>query len=202
MDVTGRRRAETESREIAAIVESSDDAIIGKDLNGIVTSWNAAAQRLYGYTAEEMVGQPVSLLIPPERPDEEPGIRGKLRRGESIDHYETVRRAKDGRRINVSLPVNHIRNAAGEVVGATKIARDISEKKQTEKELAELLGREQAARTEAEKANRIKDEFLATLSHELRTPLTAMLGWLSIMRTQRLDAETSKHALETIERNA
>ncbi|HEU5239575.1 MAG TPA: MASE1 domain-containing protein [Pyrinomonadaceae bacterium] len=202
LDITGRKRAEMASKRLAAIVEFSDDAIIGKDLNGVVTSWNLGAERLYGYTAEEMIGKPIATLIPAERPDEEPAILARLRRGEVIDHYETIRVTKEGKVLDVSLTVSPIIDADGKVIGASKIARDITQKKRAEKEREELLASEHAARSEAEAANRIKDEFLATLSHELRTPLTAMLGWLTMMRSGRLDDETSKRARETVERNA
>ena len=120
-----------ESKRQAAIVESSDDAIVGKDLNGVVTSWNSGAERLFGYTAEEMIGTEISRLIPSERPDEEPAILARLRRGEFIDHYETVRLTKDGNRINVSLTVSPIFDR-GKVIGASKIARDITQKKRAE----------------------------------------------------------------------
>jgi PAS domain S-box-containing protein len=195
-------RVDKALRRLAAIVESTDDAVIAKDLNGVITNWNPGAERLYGYTAREMIGKPIAILIPPDRPDEEPAILAKLRRGERIDHYETIRMAKDGTQINVSLTVSPIRNAAGKVIGASKIARDISEQKRAEQEREQLLARERVAREEAEIANRAKDEFLAVLSHELRTPLTAMLGWLAIMRGHRLDQKTTEHAIETIERNA
>ncbi|HEY8204087.1 MAG TPA: MASE1 domain-containing protein [Pyrinomonadaceae bacterium] len=201
-DITERKRSEETLRHFAAIVESTDDAVISKDLNGIITSWNRAAENLYGFSAEEALGQPVSMLIPQERPDEEPLIQARLQRGERIDHYETVRTAKDGRRIPVSLTVSPIKDANGTIIGASKIARDISEQKRVQEEIAGLLAREREARQEAEIANRAKDEFLAVLSHELRTPLTAMLGWLSILRDHRLDNQTTEHAIETIERNA
>jgi PAS domain S-box-containing protein len=201
-DVTEDMRTEKALRHLAAIVETTDDAVISKDLNGVITSWNPAAQRLYGYTAEEAVGQPVTIMIPPERPDEEPAILARLRRGERIDHYETIRVAKDGRRLDVSLTVSPIQDATGKIVGASKIARDITQQKKAQNEIARLLAAERAARQEAEVASRTKDEFLATLSHELRTPLTAMLGWLTILRSHKLDQKTTQHAIETIERNA
>jgi protein-histidine pros-kinase len=119
-------------RRLAAIVESSDDAIIGKTLDGVVTSWNAAAERLYGYAAAEIVGRPVSLLAPPERPDEIPAIIERIRRGERVDHYESVRVAKDGRRVAVSLTVSPIRGHDGAIVGASVIARDVTDRKRVE----------------------------------------------------------------------
>ncbi len=201
-DVTERNLADEASRRLAAIVQSSEEAIIGKDLNGIITTWNAGAERLFGYQAEELIGKSVTVLIPPERPDEEPGILAKLRRGEIIDHYETIRRAKDGRRINVSLTVSPIRDGTGRIIGASKIARDITLQKRAEREREELLASEQAARAEAEIANRMKDEFLATLSHELRTPLNAIVGWAGMLRAGRLDADATPHAIEIIDRNA
>ncbi|HEV2905048.1 MAG TPA: ATP-binding protein, partial [Pyrinomonadaceae bacterium] len=152
--------------------------------------------------AKEMVGKPVSTLIPTEWPEEEPRILARIRRGERIDHYETVRVAKDGRRLDVALTVSPIHDATGKIIGASKIARDITEQKRTQEEIARLLVAERAARQDAEVASRTKDEFLATLSHELRTPLTAMLGWLTILRAHRLDKKTTEHAIDTIERNA
>ena len=122
----------------AAIVASSDDAIVSKDLNGVVTSWNAGAERLFGYTAAEIVGRPITVLIPEERLDEEPGILDRIRRGDRIDHYETVRQRKDGSRVHISLTVSPIKSAAGEIIGASKIARDISDRKRAE-EARELL---------------------------------------------------------------
>jgi len=201
-DVTEELRVDKALRRLAAIVESTDDAIIAKDLNGVITNWNSGAEKLYGYKAEEVIGKPIAILIPRDRPDEEPAILAKLRRGERIDHYETIRMAKDGSRINVSLTVSPIKNAAGKIIGASKIARDVTEQKRAEQEREQMLARERVAREEAEIANRAKDEFLAVLSHELRTPLTAMLGWLAILRGHRLDKKTTEHAIETIERNA
>jgi PAS domain S-box-containing protein len=120
---------------LAAIVESSDDAIVSKNLNGIITSWNAGAERLFGYQACEAIGQPVAILIPPERINEEPGILDRIRRGERIDHYETVRVRKDGTKLNISLTVSPILDAHGHVIGASKTARDITDRKRMEAEL-------------------------------------------------------------------
>ncbi len=168
-------RAATEAKSrLAAIVESTNDAIIGKTLEGVVTSWNPAAERLFGYTAEEMIGQPISRLIPPERQEDFERILGSIRRGERLTHFETERIRKDGSRVHVSLTVSPIKNANGEIVGASKIARDVSERKRIEVEREELLRIAERARADAEAASRGKDEFLAMLGHELRNPLSAI----------------------------
>ncbi|HEX3755148.1 MAG TPA: PAS domain S-box protein [Rhizomicrobium sp.] len=120
---------------LAAIVESSEDAIISKDLDGIITSWNAAAERLFGYSAAEIIGRPVTVLIPEDHLDEEPEILARIRRGERISHYETVRQRKDGQLLDISLSVSPLKNADGAVVGASKIARDITERKRAERQL-------------------------------------------------------------------
>jgi PAS domain S-box-containing protein len=134
-DVTERRRAEEANLRLAAIVESSDDAIIGKTLDGIIMSWNAGAERIFGYSAEEVLGRHISILAPPERSDEIPKILERIRSGERIDHYETIRRRKDGQRIRISLTVSPIRDASGKIIGISKIARDITERKRAEEEL-------------------------------------------------------------------
>ena len=172
---------------LAAIVESSDDAIVSKDLNGIVQTWNPAAERMLGYTAEEMIGRSIRCIIPPDRQGEEDEVLSRIRRGESIEHYETVRMRKDGRFVDVSLSVSPVRAPDGRVIGASKIARDITEQKRVLREL--------------EAANRSKEEFLANLSHELRTPLNAILGYARILRTPGIDPETQQRAAEVIERN-
>jgi PAS domain S-box-containing protein len=189
------------AEHLAAIVESSDDAIIGKTLDGIITAWNAGAQRLYGYSAQEAIGRPISVLVPSEQPDELPGIMARLRRGERIDHFETQRVRKDGTRVHVSVTISPVRNERGEVVGASAIARDISERRRLEKERARLLELERQARHEAERANLAKDQFLAMVSHELRTPLNAVAGWLHILRSKRDDPVLVDRALDTAERN-
>jgi PAS domain S-box-containing protein len=134
-DITGLREAEQAQAHLAAIVASSDDAIISTDLNGVITSWNRGADRLYGYTEQETVGRSVAMLIPPERIDEEPEILNRIRNGESIEHYETLRRRKDGTLVDVSLTVSPIKDDAEKIIGASKVARDISERKRQEEEL-------------------------------------------------------------------
>ncbi|HJU62866.1 MAG TPA: PAS domain S-box protein [Candidatus Binatia bacterium] len=131
-DVTEWKLAEQANARLIALVESSEDAIISKDLNGIVISWNQAAERIFGYTAEEVIGKSITLLIPPERYDEEPSILERIRRGERVEHYETVRQRKDGSLLDISLTVSPIRNAAGNIVGASTIAREITRRKQME----------------------------------------------------------------------
>src|SRR5215212_4835151 len=126
---------EVELYQMAAIIESSYDAIISKDLDGIITSWNAAAEYVYGYSAEEAVGRSISLIIPPERKDELPGILEQLRQGKRVEHYETERIRKDGRRISIAVTISPIRDRSGRVIGASGIGRDITEQKQIEERL-------------------------------------------------------------------
>ncbi len=168
LDVTEIRRAEEASRRLAAIVESSEDAIISKDLNGIITSWNRGAERLFGYQAHEIIGRSVTVLMPPERSNEEPDILKRIRRGERIEHYETIRRRKDGTLIEIELAVSPIKDASGKIIGASKIVRDITNQKTAAREL-------ERAHQEVLASSRLKDDFLATLSHELRTPLNPVL---------------------------
>jgi PAS domain S-box-containing protein len=215
-DVTQSHESDLIPRRLAAIVDSSDDAIIGKDLNSIITSWNQGAERIFGYSAEEMIGTSIMRLIPPERQGEEEEILSYLKRGERFEHFETVRTTKEGRHLHVSLTISPIKDANGRVVGASKIARDITDRKLSEEALREaqkaaeaanadrerLLESERAARSEAERASYVKDEFLATLSHELRTPLNAVLGWATALRAGHFPTEELEQGLETIERNA
>src|SRR5439155_17063565 len=136
-------------QRLAAIVESSDDAIMGKDLDGIVTSWNRAAERMFGFTAAEAIGRSIMAIVPPERRDEEHEVLSRIRLGGRVDHFETTRRCKDGTRLDVSISVSPIRNAEGAVAGASTIARDITERRRLDRARDELLDRERQARADA-----------------------------------------------------
>jgi PAS domain S-box-containing protein len=144
INIEDRKQAERKMEELVSIVRNGQDAIIGKTLDGIVTSWNLGAERLFGYRAQEMIGQPVTKLIPEERSEEEADILAQIGRGERFDHYETVRRCKDGRLVDVSLTVSPLRDDAGHLIGASKIARDITERKRAEKNLQESQARFEA----------------------------------------------------------
>jgi PAS domain S-box-containing protein len=175
-DVAERKLADQSRILLAAIVEASEDAIVSKTLDGVIRSWNGGAERLFGYTAGEAVGQPITLIIPPERRDEERAILERLRRGERVEHFETVRVARDGRRIDISLTVAPLFDEDGQVIGASKIARDITQRKQVEAALRA--------------ADRRKDEFLALLAHELRNPLGPLGNGVQLLRLAGNDADT------------
>jgi PAS domain S-box-containing protein len=204
-DITERRRlqkAEAAESFLSAIVESAEDAIFGKTLDGIVVSWNPAAEGLYGYTAAEIIGKPVTLLIPPDHPDEELQILQRIKRGERIEHFETKRIRKDGKIIEVAQTLSPVRDSLGRVIGVSNITRDIGQQKRSEHRERDALRQAQEARRQAEDASRAKDEFLATVSHELRTPMTAILGWSRMLIGGQLPPERQQKAIETIDRNA
>jgi PAS domain S-box-containing protein len=187
VDISQRKRDEEVAQRLSAIVESSDDAIVGKDLDGIVTSWNRGAEELFGYTADEMIGRPIATLVPEDRHDEEPNILDRLRRGERIDHYETVRRRKDGSFVEISLTVSPIRNAVGRIVGASKVARDITERRRAHEQQRLLL---------KEMSHRIKNLFalangvVALSARTARTPKE-----MAASVRERLAALTRAHDL-------
>jgi len=170
-----------------AIVESSDDAIIAKDLNGTIINWNPGAQRLFGYTADEAIGRPVAMLIPLDRTDEEPDILQRIRRGERIEHYETLRRRKDGSLVEISLSVSPIRNRQGRIIGAAKIARDITERRKAEAQKNLLL---------REMDHRVKNLFaLANGVISLSARSTSTAAELASVVTARMNALAKAHAL-------
>lgn len=171
---------------LAAIVESSDDAIVSKTLNGIVTSWNGGAERLFGYTAQEAIGRSITLIIPPDRLAEERMILGRLRNGERIEHYETMRRSKDGRLVEVSLTVSPVFDADGSIIGASKVARDITQRRRIEAALRE--------------SDRHKDEFLTILSHELRNPLAPIMSAAQLLLQPSCTLQQSRWAAQLIDR--
>lgn len=179
---------------LAALVDSSDDAIVSKTLDGLVTTWNYGAERTYGYLAHEMIGQPILKIIPTDRHSEEATILGRISRGERIDHFETIRLRKDGTLINVSVTMSPVRDDQGRIIGVSKIARDITQQKRYQSDLM-------AARQAAEAANRAKDHFLGVLSHELRTPLNPVLASVSLLETRSdLPADVGE-TLQIIRRN-
>jgi PAS domain S-box-containing protein len=190
LDNIQRNRAEDDTRRLAAIIENSDDAIISKNLDGVITSWNKGAERLFGYTSDEATGRPVTMLMPPDRIDEEPGIIARIRRGERIEHYDTVRRRKDGSLVDISLTVSPIKDAEGRVIGASKIARHIGDRKRAEQQQQLLVG---------EIKHRIKNT-LATVQAIARqtlqgTPVEEREAFIA-----RLMALANAHDLLTLER--
>jgi PAS domain S-box-containing protein len=181
---------------LSAIVDSSDDAIVSKSLDGIITSWNAAAETMFGYTAAEVIGQSIRIIIPADRQDEEDYVIGQIRQGHRVKHFETIRRAKDGRELNVSLTISPVRDASGHIIGASKIARNITDKVRLERERERLLASERQARDQLVEALRARDEFIAVAAHELRNPLNVFQLSLHILHSLAYD----KSALDRMPR--
>src|SRR5438132_11157405 len=185
-DITGRRGAEEAQARLAAIVESSQDAIVSKTLDGIILSWNSGAERLFGYAPHEAIGRPVTLIIPPDRQDEEYEILARIARGERVEHFETVRVSKQGRPIDISLTVSPVRDSAGRIIGASKVARAITDRKRAQEALRE--------------ADRRKDQFIALLAHELRNPLAPLHNGLQVMRLAGGDPDAVAQTRAMMER--
>ncbi|HJU17145.1 MAG TPA: PAS domain S-box protein [Stellaceae bacterium] len=221
VDITDRKAAESARAYLAALVDSSDDAIVSKNLDGIVTSWNRGAETVFGYPAEEMIGRPIAVLIPPDRLHEEDMILARLRRGQKIDHFETVRRRKDGREIDVSLTISPVLDTAGRIIGASKIARDITERKRAEaalrdlnenlerrvaertRELAEAIERERAQAKEREQTEaalqqaqkmEVVGQLAAGVAHDFNNLLTSVLGNLELLSMGLADERLQKLA--------
>jgi len=184
MNIVERPSRPSVNSHLAAIVESSEDAIASKDLNGTITSWNKSAERLFGYTAQEIIGQPVTLIIPPELHDDEPRILSKIRAGERIEHFETVRMHNDGGRINVSLTVSPIKDEKGRIVGAAKIVRDITEKKKIDRALRVTEKLAAAGR------------LAATVAHEINNPLEAVTN---LVYLAKMDVHNTELVMEYLE---
>jgi PAS domain S-box-containing protein len=199
-DVSERRRLERDAAErltaanlLASIVESSDDAIVRKTLNGTIESWNAGAERLFGYSADETIGRHISMFIPPERLAEEDRIIAALTAGQRIEHFETERLRKNGERVTVSLTISPVRDASGTVIAASKIARDITARRQLEDHLRRMA-------VHLAEADRQKGEFLATLAHELRNPLAPLRSALDLLKQSGADASRAQLARDTMDR--
>ncbi|MEO6452649.1 MAG: PAS domain S-box protein [Ginsengibacter sp.] len=190
-DITERKKTQLSTMRLAAIVESSEDAIISKTLSGIITSWNNAAERIFGYTDKEIVGKPIYVLIPASHQEEEKVILEKIGKGERIEHFETIRLNKYGQEINISLTVSPIKNERGEIIGASKISRDITEKVRTEEQLRIYTQK-------LKELNNHKDEFLAMASHELKTPLTVIKANIGLLQLKLNDDFSQEFVTRTM----
>lgn len=207
-DITNRIKNEEEARELASLVENTEDAIIGKNLKGIITSWNKGAEKIYGYKKEETIGKHISIIIPEEKVDDFYQIMKKIKNGDKVKGFESIRKKKDGKIIDVSITVSPIYDLEGNLIGASNITRDITDNKKIEKELRdkyeeisalyeELMATEEELRTnyqelekakeEADKANKAKSEFLANMSHEIRTPMNGIIGLIDLIELTKLN---------------
>lgn len=195
-DITERKLAEERSLYLASVVQSSDDAIISKNLEGIITSWNRGAEEIFGYRASEIIGKSILTIIPPDRHPEERIILARLRQGERIDHFDTVRLTKDGRQVQVSLTISPIRSTRGEIIGASAVAKDITERKRQENEIRMLnedLERRVAERTQQLVAsNKELEAFSYSVSHDLRAPLRAISGYAGILQSEFMSKLTDE----------
>lgn len=196
-DITEQKRSEENNARLASIIESSDDAIISKNLNGIITSWNTGAEKIFGFSAEETIGKSISIIIPTVKLQEEAGIIAKIAGGEKVDHMETIRKTKDGREINVSVTVSPVKDNNGKIIGASKIARDITQKVEIEKEKQLYLRKLQ-------QLSDYKDDFMMMASHELRTPVTVIKASLQILYEMvndgKVDIRLVKKSLNTVDK--
>lgn len=190
-DITERKQGSEVATRLAAIVESSEDAIISKTLSGIITSWNKGAQRIFGYEDKEIIGKPINILIPATHQKEETTIIEKIKKGEKVDHFETMRVDKHGKQINISLTVSPIKNEKGEIIGASNISRDITQKVKTDKQL-------RIYNEKLKELNNYKDEFLTMASHELKTPLTVIKANLGLLQLKLNDDVSTEFVNRTM----
>lgn len=193
-EVTGKDKISRERAMLAAIVETSEDGIVSKDLNGIIQTWNKAAAKIFGYTADEVIGKSITILVPPEMPDEEPQLLAKIKKGEKVEHYETIRLRKDGERIDVALTVSPIRDASGTIIGASKIVRDITKAKQLKQKYDNL----QDTLLGVEETSRLKSSFISTLSHEIRAPLGGIISLAEILATEEELPPSAKSVADAV----
>ena len=200
LDITERKQAEELHGRLAAIVESADDAIISKDLNGIIQTWNAGAEKIFGYKAEEIIGKPISLVVPPGHADEVPGILARIKQGEHIENFETVRMRKDGTIIPVSLTYSPIKDARGRIIGASEIAHDITQRKTAEKVIVQLNQDLSARNAELVAEKRELEAFSYSVAHDLRAPIRHMSSYIELLNKHLGShaGEKAKHYMTVI----
>lgn len=191
VDITEQKNSEEKHAMLAAIIESSVDAIISKTLKGIITSWNIGAQQIFGYSESEVIGKHISILIPPNRIQEENIIINNIQSGNRVEHFETIRIAKNGREIPISLTVSPIKNSRGQIIGASKIARDITIQNEARQKL-HLYNKQ------LEKINSYKDEFIGMASHELKTPLTSVNLYLQMLQRSETNEQNKKFITQSV----